>query len=337
MAKASVNALITILRNAQALGIDGEELKRRASLADDALADANARIDSEYGFRLMSEAEAVSNDPLFGLHHGSQFQASDMGLVGYLVLNAPTVGEALDSFCKFQDIYGEGLRLEVHRMTGFIEIRFCVHPDMQHIAADCAYLSHMAGFIATVRWLLGNQLEPTMARLGIARPQTLSHEDEYRSVFGNNIAFGEKSYSLTFSGKDISQNILTSNSELYAMVESRAQLVLQDIGNQDTCRHIIARELHRSLDKGKPSLDSVAKRLHKSPRTVQRQLKEEGTSFQRILDQVREKLAKYYLETRNLNIDEITFLLGFSESSAFRKAFRKWTEMSPESFRSSLK
>jgi AraC-like DNA-binding protein len=335
MAKASVSAIITILRNAQALGLDVEELKRSVGLPADALDDPDTRVDSEIGFRLMNEAERVSKDSLFGLHHGSQFQASDMGLVGYLVLNAPTIWMALDSFCKYQNIYGEGLQLETSNRLGKVEVSFTVHHELESVAGDCAFISHMAGFISTIKWLLGKHSYPLSATLRINKPNSLQELQEYESCFGQHIEFGQKTYRLVFDESDFKQNILTSNQELYSMVESRAQSVLQDIGEQNTFSQTVARELHKSLDQGKPSLEGIARLLCKSPRTVQRQLKEEGTSFQQVLDQVREKLAKYYLKTRNLNIDEIAFLLGFSESSAFRKAFKKWTQMSPEIFRTS--
>lgn len=333
MAKASVNALITILRNAQALGLDVEELKRRVNLPVSALDSPDSRIDSEIGFCLMNEAEVLSNDPLFGLHHGSQTQASDMGLVGYLVLNAPTLWAAVESFCKYQNIFGEGLQLEASCRHGRIEVTFSVHPVMESVAHDCAFISHMAGFITTIKWLLGKHTVPVNTSLCIQKPTRLAELKEYETCFGQHIDFAQKTYQLVFNEAEFTQNNLTGNHELYSMFENRAQSVLQDIGGRDTFSHAVAKELYKSLDQGKTSLDNIAKLLCKSPRTVQRLLKEEGTNFQQVLDQVREKLAKYYLKTRKLNTNEITYLLGFSESSAFRKAFKKWTQMSPENYR----
>jgi AraC-like DNA-binding protein len=284
----------------------------------------------------MNEAESMSSDPLFGLHHGNQFQASDMGLVGYLVLNAPTITQALESFCKYQNIFGEGLQLDASHRQHRIEVAFFAQPKLASVARDCAYISHMAGFISTIKWLLGKHTFPVYASLRIDKPLNPEELREYESCFGPHTEFAQKDYCLVFDQADFAQNILTGNKELYAMVEARAQSVLQDIDGQDTFSRTVAKELYKSLDQGKPSLEGIAKLLYKSPRSVQRLLKEEGTSFQQILDQVRESLAKYYLKTRNLNIDEISYLLGFSEASAFRKAFKKWTRMSPENYRTQL-
>ncbi|MDH5544581.1 MAG: AraC family transcriptional regulator [Gammaproteobacteria bacterium] len=333
MAKASNSVLITILRNAQALGIDVEKLKSRVNLPLSVTNDPDTRVDSEIGFALMREAEILSNDPLFGLHHGVLFQASDMGLVGYLVLNAPNTWQALESFCKYQHIYGEGLLLSAELKQGKIEIGFSVHPDVRCEVPDCAYISHMAGFMSTVKWLMGKSIQPLHTGLVIDKPGTLAQAQEYQTIFGANIAYHQSRSMLVFEEQDFTQNILTGNHALYEMFEHRAQAVLKDLGQDNEFQRLVARELYRTLDKEKPSLDSVSKVLCKSPRTVQRLLKDEGTSFQSVLDQVREKLAKYYLNTRNLNIDEIAYLLGFSESSAFRKAFKKWTRLSPEAYR----
>ena len=336
MPKSSVNAIITILRNAQRLNIDTDVLLDRAGISAETLQDPDNRIDSMISIRLMEEAEKLSNNPLFGLYHGSHFQPADMGLVGFLVLNAPTAKNALESYCHYQKIYGEGLRIDTHVSDDKIDITFVPNPEIENAIGPTIFYSHMSAFIATINWLLSRKLKPLKVNISEKKPNKLIHIDEFEKIYGNKITFSAKKYSLIYDEKDFNTNILTNNPELYLLFKHRAEKIIEQFGSQEKFQSIVATSLLKSLDSGKANLDTISSQLHKSKRTIQRLLKAEDTSFQEVLNGVREKSAKYYLETTSLNIDEITYLLGFSEASAFRKSFKKWTKNSPEQYRKSI-
>ncbi|NEP18534.1 MAG: helix-turn-helix transcriptional regulator, partial [Leptolyngbya sp. SIO4C1] len=82
-----------------------------------------------------------------------------------------------------------------------------------------------------------------------------------------------------------------------------------------------------------PKLDAIAAKLGYSSRTLQRKLQQAGTSFQQVLDDIRRELAFQYLQETQLTASEIAFLLGFSENSAFTRAFRRWTAITPGDYR----
>jgi AraC-like DNA-binding protein len=90
------------------------------------------------------------------------------------------------------------------------------------------------------------------------------------------------------------------------------------------------------MELGEVTLESVASRLAMTPRTLQRRLRDEGTTFRRMLDDYRRELASRYLTNALLTVDEVAYLLGFSESSAFHKAFKRWTSKAPAEFRRGL-
>jgi len=336
MPKASVNAIITIIRNAQRLGVDIEVLQQQAGLSPSLLSDPDKRIDSRIGFRLMDEAEKLTEDPLFGLHHGSQFQPADMGLVGFLVLNAPTAKQAVESFCKYQKIYGEGMQIQTSMDKDEMEVKFIPHTALGEVNGCAAFYSHMSGFMSTINWLLNRKLKPLKANIARKRPDTLAQQKEISNAFGSNIVYSAPHFSLVYQASCFDANVLTNNPDLFKLFEHRAETVMQQFGREDDFKAIVASRVLKSLDGSKPSLESISGQLHKSTRTVQRLLKAEGTSFQEVLNDVRHTSAKYYLESSVLNIDEIAYLLGFSDASAFRKMFKKSMDCSPEAYRKKM-
>jgi len=333
MPKASTNAIITIIRNAQHLGVDIDVLQKRVGITSHTLEDPDKRIDSLIGFKLMEEAERLVNNPMFGLRHGRIFQPADMGLVGFLVLNASTILHALQSFCKFQKIYGEGMRLETSKDDTGIKVTFIPHLSLAEHCTYSAYHSHMSGLITTVNWLLNDTVNPISVMIGNKPPVLLTELQEFSDVFGGGITYSATHYAIIYNESDLNRNVLTKNPELFKLFEHRAKNIIDQLGQENDFKMSVALCLLKILDGEKPSLEKVASQLHKSTRTIQRLLKLENTSFQKVLDEVRHKSASYYLETSSLSIDEISYLSGFSESSAFRKSFKKWFKTTPEQFR----
>jgi AraC-like DNA-binding protein len=109
--------------------------------------------------------------------------------------------------------------------------------------------------------------------------------------------------------------------------------MLQKLPKGEAAADAVRRCLAGELCHGQPTLQQIARRLHMSPKTLHRRLDDEGTSFRRVLTEVRRELAARHLTEDQLAISEIAFLLGFSEPSAFHRAFRRWTGHAPLAFR----
>jgi AraC-like DNA-binding protein len=120
---------------------------------------------------------------------------------------------------------------------------------------------------------------------------------------------------------------------LSSIVEAQASAMLEAAPAGEGAIDSIRRVLTDELCDGEPTLERVAKRLHMSGRTLHRRLKEQGASFRLVVGEVRLELARRYLRERQATIGEIAFLLGFSEPSAFHRAFKRWTGHSPAAFR----
>jgi AraC-like DNA-binding protein len=138
---------------------------------------------------------------------------------------------------------------------------------------------------------------------------------------------------VTFSATDASRPFLTVNEGMWAIFEPALNKRLKDLTLESSFSERVRACLIETLASGQTSIDAVADKLAVSGRTLQRRLHAEGTSFQRILDELREELARYYLTTSDYTSGQIAFLLGYEEPNSFYRAFRAWTGQTPEHLR----
>ena len=107
------------------------------------------------------------------------------------------------------------------------------------------------------------------------------------------------------------------------------------LSNSNDFLGTVRKNLRTALERGRPSVDYVAELLHMSARTLQRRLTELNTSFNQVVEEVREQLARMYLDQPALSLAEVAYLLGYSDLTVFVRAFRRWTKMTPGEYRKS--
>jgi AraC-like DNA-binding protein len=154
----------------------------------------------------------------------------------------------------------------------------------------------------------------------------------YREFFGVHLRSGE-THSLRFRHVDALRPFLTANDGMWKAFEPELRRRLADLEGAGTLRERVRAVLLEGLPGGESSIDSVAQRLALGKRTLQRGLSEERASFQEVLRETREALARHYLERTKIAASEISFLLGFVEPSSFYRAFGVWTGRTPEAVR----
>ncbi len=142
--------------------------------------------------------------------------------------------------------------------------------------------------------------------------------------------------SVTFSAQDADRPFLTANDAMWSFFEPQLDQRMQDLTKNASYTEKVRACLMEFLASGQYSVDDVASRLAVSRRTLQRHLSNEGTTFQEILDGLREKLARYYLHKSEYSSAQIAFLLGYEDPNSFSRAFRVWTGETPEGVRASV-
>lgn len=173
-----------------------------------------------------------------------------------------------------------------------------------------------------------DRIEPT--RVVAEAPP--SPADEYEKFVGVRMRRG-KGYAVTFSRRDATQPFLSANDAMWAIFEPELRRRLGELDASATTSDRVRASLLEGLPAGEVGMDSVARRLALSKRTLQRRLEDEGTSFQDVLRSTRESLAVHYLQRTALPVGEISFLLGFEEPNSFYRAFGEWMGRTPETVR----
>ena len=156
----------------------------------------------------------------------------------------------------------------------------------------------------------------------------------YESFLGCRIQAGDR-LSVTFGPQDATRPFLTYNSSMWATLEPELGRQLAEL---DSAASIAARTralIMEALPEGQLSVEVAARRLAISSRTLQRRLRQEGTSFQAVARRAREDLARHYVGDTQLSFNEIAYLVGFDEAKSFFRAFRTWTGTTPQSLRRS--
>jgi AraC-like DNA-binding protein len=278
---------------------------------------------------LYERAAQLTGDKNFGLHVGQSVDPKLFDVVGYSALNSPTLGDAFARVARYHSIWTDGatFTLETSNKTSAIVYRYVDDSISEH--------RHDAEMtLATVTTLCRNiasaEFTPTAVEFQHNEPADIS---EHQQLFRCPIKFNSRTNKLHFPSSYLSLPIEKADASLCALLDRHAEELLAKFPPRDSLvdqvRSIIASEFRG----GDPSLEHVADQLRMTPRTLQRKLQELGTSHNELLEQMRRQLAMRYLREREMAICEVAYLLGFSESSSFHRAFKRWTGLTPKEFR----
>lgn len=295
------------------------------ALAAEASDHPGARVAFQVIDAMAAAAALASGDPAFGLTLAQQYAAFCHHL-HFALAASQTLLAAVEQLIHFQAIISDQVHVVLDRRDADYSLRFaCPEPP----AARWTPTDTLAGsFIYGARAMtLRPGLNPVS--LAVRRPAA-GVEHRYRQLFRCPIAFDQPSNVFHLSRETLHQPLPTANSHVLGKLE---ELLLEYqeslVGAPLTTR--LRRIVTLELRNGPPKRDAIARRLGLSQRSLSRQLAEEGTSFTEVLHSVRAVLARETL-ARGGSVTETAFLLGFSDTSAFSRAFRRWTDEAPSDF-----
>jgi AraC-like DNA-binding protein len=283
--------------------------------------------------QLLSEAAALRPERLgqgsaIGLDIGAMVKPRHVGLLGYLVLSCRTLGEAMLAYRRYESLfYGRNLA-EVVVREGEAQLRWPADVTTGELADSVS----IAGLITFLRRLLEDASRPTPAPGAIdfvfSQPDADTSR-RYEDFFRCPVAFGKPFTRVRFPITYMQLLLPHSDSSWRELLDSQAQALLTAIPDADPFTQAVQQTLMQLLPEGKGRLPQIAKALHLSVRTLQRRLDVRQLNWQQLLDQTRMTLANKYLADTSLSLSDTALLLGFSEHSAFSRAFRRWHGQTP--------
>jgi AraC-like DNA-binding protein len=307
------------------LGVDVANLLRRAQLPGDLLSRERAVIDTAAYFALWRGLEAETRDPDLPIRIARAVSVEAFDPPVFAALCSPNLSVALPRIAQYKRLVCP-LEVDLTPAVGRLTMSFRWPASTQPLPVALV-LTELLYFVQLARLATRERVVP----LALHAPEPPANQAPYIEYLGVGIQVG--SPAVTFSAEDAARPFLTANSGMWRFFESELARQLEALAAEASTAERVRAALLELLPTGEASVEVVAKKLGTSKRTLQRRLGAERTSFQQVLDQTREQLARYYLRHSNLSGAEISFLLGFEDPNSFSRAFHAWTGTTPEKAR----
>jgi AraC-like DNA-binding protein len=312
-----------------AAGANPDEILRVLGLDRSVFSESEGFIASAAFARLLEEAARATADDCFGLHFGERYNPKNIGPLVYAVLNSPTIGAGIVNVERYLHVFNQAAKwfFTVEGNHGYV--RFL----LTDLGIDSLRQSHehgMAVMFNTVRMMVGSHWTPEEVQFAHEAPAQTS---EHLRVFRCPVLFGCESNALVIEHNFLERQVPAADQRLYRIVKGYLEHVWNEMPREDGLVSSIRKGVTESMKDGDPKLTLVAKKMAMSPRTLQRRLKEYGVDFKNLVGDTRRRCALDYLRNRKNTLTEIAFLLGYSELSAFNRAFKRWTGSTPLDYR----
>lgn len=323
----AATSTFAMVRTAEARGVSVSDLLEEAGITREMLEDPDARLPAPTVVRVWNALRARTS-PVLQLAAPATLPFGAYRLIDYLVAASSTVGEGVFRFARFFHLIAEALTLRV--VEGSDEQALCL-TTVDGDPVPPVYVDYVfAALVSRIRMRIRPQLRVQRVELRQPEPEFAA---AYREAFRAPVRFGASADRLVFSAEEWRAPTESGDAALVALLEDHARILAQRARRAtagflgDAQQAVVA-----TLPDG-ASVVQVSRTLNCSVRTLQRKLVASGTTFRELTDSVRSQLAESYLADPAVSISEVAALLGFSEQSAFNRAFRRWTGESPGRWR----
>lgn len=308
------------------LGLDVDQVLRHASISPTLCHQTNVSLTTRQYFDLWVAIEAVSGDALIGLRIGGEARTDQFDPASFAALHSSTFGEALERLARYKRLTcPETIRVEPNGDSTRISFHWLWAQGLApHALTDSAF--------ANINLLLRSGTGKSIAPLRVELAHLRSDVQRYADYFDCEVCAGADHDALVYSSATLHERFITGNADLIAALLPGLDLQLDTISPQPLEQQVKA-ILTEMMRGERPSIEAVARQLLLSPRTLQRRLTEAHTSFQSILDTVRQDMACKLLSRTKMEPSEIAFYLGFEEVNSFQRAFCKWLGMTATQWR----
>ena len=324
----SVTVLSQMFLYLASLKVDIDAFLRSLGVDPETVKSPDAYIPIETYLLIQDEAANYVNDPYFGLHMGEFAEAGSWSILGYMMMNCKNLGEAFEKSSRYSRIIGNLIEARAELKFNRIKAIFFTPPHAPKMSRHC-FEATFSSSVRMMRNFTGVDINPLEVTFIYPEPESRS---EYERIFHCPVHFGQKENTFTLAMSVVNTPILLANPGLLEYFEKYAQDFLADMDRQNEHARAVTKIILARMDDEALSINKVAKEMAVSVRTLQNRLKEEGVVFSELLTETRQRLAKKYLQ-ENYTVEQITYLLGFSEPSVFRKAFKKWSGITPREYR----
>jgi AraC-like DNA-binding protein len=319
------------LQSVRDRGLSADELLAKVGMSPSLLQVPQARVSAQHYGALWRVIAAALDDEFFG-QDSRRMKSGSFAMLCHAVLGCKTLGHALERSLRYyalilDDIGGtlqcdpQEARIVLHGRTAAAARRVFAHELMLMLLYGVSC------------WLVGRRIPILRTEFSYPEP---AHSAEYRLMYCADLRFARANTLLAFAPGYLDLPVVQTERTAKEFLRSAPENILLKYKNGSSLAAKVRRRLRQSLPGMVPDFDLLARQAGFTPATMRRRLQEEGESYQSIKDQLRRDLAISYLSHSSRSVVDIALELGFSERSAFHRAFRKWTGASPAQFRRTM-
>ena len=320
------------LQSLKARNLSADRFLAEVGLSSSLLQVPQARVSAKHYGALWRTIALALDDEFFG-QDSRRMKAGTFAMLCHAAVACKTLGQALDRSLRFYALILDDISGSLER--GAIEARVVVHERVatasQRVFAHELLLMLLYGVSC---WLVGRRIPILRTEFSYSEP---AHGAEYRLMYSADLSFDRPNTLIAFEASCLDLPVVQNEKSIKEFLRTAPESILIKYKNSSSLSARVRRRLRQCLPGEVPDFEQLAEELNMTPATIRRRLHEEGESYQSIKDQLRRDLAIGYLSHSSRSVMDIALELGFSERSAFHRAFRKWTGASPGEFRRTLR
>ena len=316
-------------------GADRGTLIGRSGIRPEELEEQDNRVALSNYVALLEAGIELCDEPALALLFGEAVRLQNISIVGLIGEAAETTEEARRQLNRY-----------AHLMLDEDEVRVSEHLELVrdkdrvwlkltsplYINNRLLVESSFARSINGAREMFGSTND--FARWPYPKAIHFTHEEpsyraEYDRVFGVPLVFGSHMNALLMDEEFLSIRLPRANRYVFGVLSAHAEALLKSLEGSKTTRGRVESLLMPILHTGEASMDVIAGKMGVSRPTLFRRLKAEGVTFEKVLDELRRRLALHYLGGKKVSVNETAYLVGFSDPAAFSRAFKRWTGSCP--------
>jgi AraC-like DNA-binding protein len=316
------------LQSLRARDLNADQLLADVGLASSLLQMPQARVSAKHYGALWRSIALALDDEFFG-QDSRRMKAGSFAMLCHCVLSCKNLGQALDRSLRFYGLILDDISGSLVREGGEarIVLRERAAGANQRVFAHELLLMLLYGVSC---WLIGRRIPILRTEFSYAEP---AHSAEYRLMYCADLSFDRPNTVVAFEASYLDLPVVQNERSLKEFLRTAPESILVKYKNSSSLTARVRRRLRQFPPGELPGFEGLTDELNMTPATMRRRLHEEGASYQSIKDQLRRDLAISYLSHSSRSVMDIASELGFSERSAFHRAFRKWTGASPGEFR----
>lgn len=320
-----------ILDYALSQGCDLTAALIELGVTDEQLNDSAARIPLSIENELLRRGIAGTGDQAFGLHMGEKIRPRFMGSLGYASMSSARLRDAITMMLPYQRVTTEFGSTAACQVGDRYVISWQDAPETAGLAnARHRVENYFAACITFGRWITGSQENP--AEICFAHPAP-ADVAEYQRIFGCPVAFAGGENSISLPARVLDLPLRDADAEVNRVMSGRVARELSSYAARGSLLDQVRHAIREDLLVQAPSIEGVAERLALKPWTLRRRLKLDNLDFTSVLDEVRRELAADWLRNSQRTVSDIAASLGYSEQSAFNRAFKRWFNAAPLQYR----